>query len=60
MIAIDSGAALAATGAYSTAADWLASGTIDPNSGGTLALTADEPAIDMTGYDSLFLARWAT
>ena len=52
----DDGGALMACGAYPTAAAWLASQYIDPASDGALALTADEPAIDMTGYDWLAIA----
>ncbi len=61
VILIDSGGVLEATGAYSTAAEWLNNDDsagrtiIDPNSTGTLALIADEDSITMTGYDLLSL-----
>jgi autotransporter-associated beta strand protein len=52
-ILIESGGALEASGPYATAAGWIGSGLIDPNSSGALALTADESAIDLTDYASL-------
>jgi autotransporter-associated beta strand protein len=61
VIMIDTGGTLEAAGAYSTAAAWLnndnAAGrtVIDTDSTGTLALTADEDGVNMTGYDSLSL-----
>ncbi len=55
IITIQSGGALEADGAYSNAYDWLQSGWIDPGSTGTLALAADEGAIDLSGYPTLSL-----
>ncbi|MGA2258743.1 MAG: autotransporter-associated beta strand repeat-containing protein, partial [Thermoguttaceae bacterium] len=54
-IMINTGAALAATGAYPTAAQWLGSGLIDLGSSGTLALAGDEDAISMGNYSNLSL-----
>ena len=57
-IVVQSGAALtlAASGTYSTAAGWLASGKIAPGSTGALALIGDSSeAIDLSAYGSLGL-----
>ena len=56
-ITINSGGTLAATGpaGYTTTTSWLTSGKITSGSQGVLALTADEGAISMTGYSSLYL-----
>jgi len=55
-IAINPGGTLAATGAYASAGDWLASNNIAASSSGVLALTTDNTAAaDFTGYDNLYL-----
>jgi len=56
LIAINSAGTLPATGAYSSAGDWLASGKIAAASSGLLVLTANNGAdVDLTGYDNLYL-----
>ena len=65
-ILIQSGAALNATGAYSTVQAWLASGTIDPSSSGAIAVSGapgtpglDNENTNFTGYNSLCLGAVA-
>ena len=54
-VLINSGGALAATGPYATATQWLATGRIETDSTGALALTSDEASINLAGYEELSL-----
>ena len=54
-ILIQAGGALEASGAYPTAAEWLASGVISTASNGALALAANESDINLSGYDALYI-----
>ena len=57
-ITVNDGGQLDVPGPYTTVTQWLAGGTINTGSNGALALTGDSSEwIDMTGYDSLSLAR---
>jgi fibronectin-binding autotransporter adhesin len=59
-VTINSGGALAATGPYTSAKNWLASGEIVSTSDGALAISQDEGNINMAGYANLSLGAVGT